>query len=205
MKNNQAGFTLMEILIVLAIFGLAISGIYQSFVAQNKSYTIQEQLAEIQQNLRAGFYMLEREIRMAGYDPSGKAQGDITEWAAGAMTFEVYNDGTDTFDTIRYTTSGGDLRRNFNGGGLQQVVENVDALDFVYLNLAGGVALSADDIRTVEVTMVVRAAKQDIDYTDSAVYQNQQGTTILDLSGTPDNFRRRMLTARIKCRNLALN
>lgn len=205
--NREAGFTLIELLIVIAIFGLAIAGIYQAFQSQNKSYAIQNQVAEIQQNLRAALYLLEREIRMAGYDPSGKAEAGITEWTAGAITFEVHNDATGAFDTIRYALNGTKLGRD-TGGGLQPVIENVDALNFLYFDADGNPAGSADGIQTVEVTMVVRASRKDPLYEDRNVYTNQAGDTILDLSGATGDtvrFRRRMLTARIKCRNLALN
>ncbi len=64
---------------------------------------------------------------------------------------------------------------------------------------------NAGEIRTVEVTMVVRAGKADADYSDTTTYTNQQGTTIFTPSGAGVNFRRRILSARIKCRNLSLN
>jgi hypothetical protein len=39
-------------------------------------------------------------------------------------------------------------------------------------------------------------------HTDNSVYTNQPGNVLLDLSGAPDGFRRRMVTTTIKCRNL---
>ena len=77
-KNNiiskEYGFTLIELLIAMAITGIISAAIFTAFQSQQKSYLIQEDVAAMQQNLRAGMDMMVREIRMAGYDPmqSGK-------------------------------------------------------------------------------------------------------------------------------------
>ncbi len=66
--GNEQGYSLIEILVALAITGIVTAAIYSSFISQQKSYTVQDQVAEMQQNLRAGLELMAREIRMAGYD-----------------------------------------------------------------------------------------------------------------------------------------
>ena len=69
-KNKAQGFTLIELLIGLAI-SLILMGVAVSiFNVQRKSYTLQEQVTEMQQNVRAVMDMMVREIRMTGYDPT---------------------------------------------------------------------------------------------------------------------------------------
>lgn len=63
-KNN--GFTLIEILVSLAILGIVLAGIYSVYTMQHKSYIVQEQVAEMQQNERIALQMITRDIRMAG-------------------------------------------------------------------------------------------------------------------------------------------
>ncbi len=75
--RNQKGLTLIEILIALAISAFVMAGIYSTFNSQYKSYMIQERIVAMQQNLRAGFYQLERNIRLAGFDPTGNAGAGI--------------------------------------------------------------------------------------------------------------------------------
>jgi type IV pilus assembly protein PilW len=72
MKNNQ-GFTLIEMMISVAIFGIVMAGIYQTYDSQQKTYIVQEQVIDMQQNHRTAIYFLGQDLRMAGYDPSGKA------------------------------------------------------------------------------------------------------------------------------------
>src|SRR3989339_279506 len=76
-REREMGFTLVELLVSMAIAGIVMASIYSSYYSQQKAYVIQEQVAGMQQNLRAAMYHLERDIRMAGYDPTGKAGSGI--------------------------------------------------------------------------------------------------------------------------------
>ena len=85
------------------------------------------------------------------------------------------------------------------------VVPNVSFLEFLYYDDASPqvVPTSMDDVRNVEITLVVRPAVIDASYTNTRIYTNMQGTTIYTAPG--DNFRRKQLTARVKARNVGLN
>jgi len=72
---GQKGFTLIELLVALVISFILIGGIYGTFTSQQKSYTIQDQVAETQQNARMAMNILLRDIRMTGY---GMPDGGIT-------------------------------------------------------------------------------------------------------------------------------
>jgi len=65
--KKQNGVTLIELLIALAISAVLIAGIYRMFIHQQKSYATQEQVADMQQNVRVAINRMLREIRMAGY------------------------------------------------------------------------------------------------------------------------------------------
>ena len=66
---------------------------------------------------------------------------------------------------------------------------------------------SLDQIRSVQITIVARAGQnprqglpnQEL---DTKVYRNQQGQVILTAQN--DRFRRNILTAEVRCRNLGL-
>jgi prepilin-type N-terminal cleavage/methylation domain-containing protein len=65
-KFNEKGITLIELLIALVISGIIVAAIYRLFVAQTRSYTVQDQVAEVQQNVRSAMEILVRDIRQAG-------------------------------------------------------------------------------------------------------------------------------------------
>jgi type IV pilus assembly protein PilW len=68
-RNIQNGFTIIEVMIAMVISSALVTAIYQTFHSQQRSYTMQSQAAEMEQNLRSGLYLLTRELRSAGYNP----------------------------------------------------------------------------------------------------------------------------------------
>jgi len=234
-RLKEQGFTLVEIMVAMAISGIVMSGIYTVYYSQQKSYMAQEQVVAMQQNLRAAMFYMEREIRRAGCDPTQDANAGIQNigWDADEnrytsirFTLDIHdgvdNDGDgvvdesdeegnvdgdtdDTDEDITYSLADNDgdgdsdLERN---GDL--IAENIDALDFVYLDDASPPSVTAniDEIRSVQITLVARTGRAVPGYTDTASYTNQQGTEIL--AAQNDNFRRRCSTTSIRCRNLGL-
>jgi len=67
---DSNGFTLIELLLTLSIFMIVVGAIYSTYLSQQKSHLVQEQVASIQQTLRAAMFTMERDIRMAGYSLS---------------------------------------------------------------------------------------------------------------------------------------
>jgi type IV pilus assembly protein PilW len=181
---------------------------------------VQEQIAGMQQSLRAAMDLMEREIRMAGFDPYRNSGAGIIAPGVNDISFAFVadddsydNDGDGDTDesgelkTIRYSLydSGSDgdsdLGRKVGAGNNKPVAENIDALNFVYLREDGTPTASVSEVRSVQITLVARSDRVDSRYTDTAVYTNQQGIAIL--GPINDNFRRRHLTAQVNCRNLA--
>ena len=64
-RLTKHGFTLVELLVAIAVAGIVMAGIYSSYYSQQKSYVAQKQVAAMQQNLRVGMYYMER-------DPNGR-------------------------------------------------------------------------------------------------------------------------------------
>jgi type IV pilus assembly protein PilW len=206
--TNKRGFTLVELMVAMAISLLVIGSIYSVYRSQQKSYLVQEQVAAMQQNLRAGMTMLTRDIRMAGYNPpsSTLASAGITEPLNSTdITFTRWDDGDAEGKTIIYSISGSDLVRD-SGAGPQPVAENIDALNFVYLDATGTETTTADNVRSIQVTMVARTGRADPGYTNDEVFYNQQGDPVFPSDGNPpnDSIRRLSFSRQIKCRNLGL-
>lgn len=205
-RINNRGFTLAELLIGLFVSGIVMTTILSAYYSQNKSYAVQEQVAAMVQNLRAAMDIMIREIRMAGYDPTGTANAGIVTANTTSITIteDLDGDGSVAGDeniTYALADSDGDgdndLERNNN-----LIAENIDALDFIYLDENGNPTAVPSAIRSVQITMVAKTDRGDRGYVDSVVYTNQQDTGIFGPAN--ESFRRKRLTAEVRCRNLGL-
>jgi type IV pilus assembly protein PilW len=175
---------------------------------------MQQEIAAMQQNLRAAMFYMQREIRMAGCDPLGTAGAGIIAASDSSINFseDVWDgsdgsapdgDADDSNEDITYSLIGDDLKRKTGGGNYQVVAENIDALNFVYLDTNGSETAVLTDIRSVEITIVARISRPLRDSPNNRDYFNQRNTQILSAQG--DRYSRRRLTSAIKCRNLGLN
>jgi type IV pilus assembly protein PilW len=212
--SSRAGFTLLELMVAMAVTAILLAGIYATYITQLRAHLTQQLTVEMQQNLRAAMEMMTREIRMAGYDPTRSAGAGITTMLGNSFRFTVdlnangtlSNGTTDTNEDIEYGINGnGDLgRQTQGGGGLQALVENIDALNFVYLDGDRNIATNPADVRSVQVTLVGRSSRVlpalFNRQMDTRTYRNQQGQVILPAQN--DFFRRMIVTSEIKCRNL---
>jgi prepilin-type N-terminal cleavage/methylation domain-containing protein len=61
------GLTLIELLVAMVISAVLIAAIYRTFIVQYRTYTVQEQVVDMQQNARVAINRMMREIRMAGF------------------------------------------------------------------------------------------------------------------------------------------
>lgn len=150
--QSNHGFTMIELLVAMVVALLAMGAIYSTFLNQQKSYVVQQETAAMHQNIRAASFYMEKEVRMAGCDPTGTANAGITisEAKANSIRFtEDVTDGaggnpdgdvTDPNEDITYSLDGNRnlIRTDSNGGGVgvaedSIVAQNIDAIDFVYL------------------------------------------------------------------------
>ena len=123
--NLLTGFTLVELLIAVAISGIILAAVYQMFTGQRKSYSVQNEIAEMQQRVRVSEHMMVREIRMAGYkvpdidigiDVPGTSftNGEkeaFEETTSQSIAFTSDVDGDGTMETIRYSLKKNSLVR----------------------------------------------------------------------------------------------
>lgn len=77
MRRRSGGFTLVELLISVAVMGIVVMYLMQTFTTQQRTYVVVDQVTEVQQNLRAIGDLLEREVRLAGFmvDEAGAVCG----------------------------------------------------------------------------------------------------------------------------------
>lgn len=78
--KNQKGFTLIEFMISITLFVIILGITFASNQNQIKTYYLNRELAEMQQNVRAALFLMNQEIKKAGLDSTGEAGAEII-WA----------------------------------------------------------------------------------------------------------------------------
>lgn len=237
-KHNK-GFTLVELLITMLIVGIITGAILSAYRTMQRSYIAQDQVVEMQQNLRNAMDFMVQQIRMAGYDPEGKASTGIVVANRGKLqitTDVTGNLGTEDDGDGDHGDAGENLTFRFvpdiNGNATdagsdgiadagvatfgyedmnaantyRDLAENVVAVEFNYILKDNSQTLTPlagemDQIRFVQISLLVRADVIDPDYTDTATYEFGSGA---DWGPFNDHYRRRLMITTVQCRNLGL-
>jgi len=144
-KFNQKGITLIELLVVLIISGIVIAGIYRLFIAQTRAYTVQDQVADVQQNIRSAMENLLRDLRMTGFDDDATPAITIPTPVAFPLSDNSITVGYEYYDrnlaqnqrhTVTYNLNAANLIRQLTVNDVAQpsetVLGNVDSLIFAY-------------------------------------------------------------------------
>lgn len=174
-KNNSA-FTLVELLISMAVFGIITGLIVNQYSSQQESQLTQDQVVRMQQNIRNALIIMTRDIQMAGFDPEISNTMGIVNAGDGSngnpltFTYSVADDGVDNdgdgtidesgeFQTIRYSLFDSlgdgdmDIGRAVGAGANQNIAENIQTLRFTYLDGNGNPTAAIGEIRAVRVTI----------------------------------------------------
>ena len=226
------GFTSIELLVALSMSIVVLAAIVSSLFSLQKVHMTQERLIEMQQDLRSAVYLFGSDVKLAGYDPTGAANATFLIADQAEVQFQIDRNGdgdftdpgppvtSDPMEVIRYALTNDanrdgiadgtpcDFGRELDNGGLQILAENIDALNFVYLDQDGNVlatpVANPQAIGAVQISLVGRSGEYlpmfFFRYDDNRNYFNRQGTLILS---TPnDSFRRISAIHEFKCRNL---
>jgi hypothetical protein len=171
---------------------------------------------------------------MAGFNPTGitdlagfvtsLVDGDTTETTDSTnMAFTIDDDANGAINTddgdeqIAYRLDSNRLQKYtydaVDGWDWRTVAENIDAIDFVYLDDNGNpvdptTVTNLPLIRSVQITLLARTTFEAKDYTNNQTYENQRDPSETNfywsLTDPDDNYRRRLLTTEIQCRNMGI-
>ncbi|MGX9728499.1 MAG: prepilin-type N-terminal cleavage/methylation domain-containing protein [Candidatus Electronema sp. VV] len=217
----ERGFTLIEIMVSMVISSLVVAGIYGVYTIQQRSYTTQEKVTEIQQRLRSAMDFISRDIRMAGYDPDNACQipddQALLTVAPDRFRFQYCERSGTAWvrNSITYSLNDeGQLRRNLTQSGTGQtrvLADGIDGIEFRYLQGDGQtVTTTANAVRVVRLSILARATYPDPKYTDRLLHLPASGSSNATWSGqfdpnpANDNFHRRLLITSIELRNVGL-
>ncbi len=153
-RYKRSGFTLLEILIGLAIFMMVLIPVLEMFSFSYESYLVQDDIAAMQQESRVAVMLIQRDIRMAG-------SGMIRAWDGANRVYPIVfqNGGTDGPDQL-----------TINYADYEQVPPL--AMD----PSQGTITLA--DVSSIQVSGMLSA--DDYDDADKRIYQNRAWQDLAD-------------------------
>ncbi|MGH7793338.1 MAG: PilW family protein [Candidatus Binatia bacterium] len=189
---DSQGFTLMELVVATAISMVILGAIAGTFMTQTKFYNAQEQVNEMQQNARAAMDLMSREIKLAGYKPTGSAVIGVAYSASELrIRADLNGDGAinDTSDEhVVYTFDGANLqiKRAYGvvGATPEVLANSIAAFTFGYLNSSGAATTTPADIRQVSLNITARTAKPDPNHSSNNGYRTYGLSNVI----TPPNL-----------------
>jgi prepilin-type N-terminal cleavage/methylation domain-containing protein len=176
--KRQAGFTLVELLVSLVLSSVIMLATYSVYRVQMHTGKVQENRLVAQEYARNVVDMMVREIRNAGYAPTGAPCAVVVSADAETIQFRYDANGNnvctdpDEDITYSYVTIGsgcapgfGDITRNGNGNPLTEC--NVTNLDMRYFRQDGTeitrpvAAGDLPNIQRVLITLTVQSKNPD--------------------------------------------
>jgi prepilin-type N-terminal cleavage/methylation domain-containing protein len=156
-----AGFSLVELLIVIAILSIVMATAVGSFDSISRFFTRENVKSETQKKTRFGLETMIQDIMLAGLNPRG-VSGSGVQMATGtsirvASDLNFDGDFDDPSETVTYALNGTNLQQT-NHLGTETLVENVISFRLVYFN-AGGTELAEPitiaDVRSVGLSIAI--------------------------------------------------
>ena len=167
--TGGGGFSLLELLMGLAIASIAMMVVVSVFTTLTRSYTTQTASAGLQQKARASLDYMAQNIRMAGLNPKRISNAGILSADASSLEFSLDRNLNGVLDTIneehmRFSFDPEDrqvdeeLYIGTDSEAKGPLVGNVTDLTFNYYNQNGDLldaAPDVGDIKTVEIFLTV--------------------------------------------------
>ena len=215
--NTSDGFSLLELLIAMAISMVVIFAIYEVYISQLEAAAAQEKIVAMRQNWRSGSYVIGREIMKAGYstDITGGGNPGFTRAQKGAVTFTYVDDATGALRSIAFELKDGDgdgdtdIVRTDEDGAFS-VADDIEALEFIYQLKDGSTtwtpaATALDDIRAFRVAILARTSSPLKNYPEPTLFALPfpDGETENTFGPYSDGVYRQLVTGFYVCRNMA--
>ena len=163
--KKQAGFSLTELLIVMAVSMILLAGIASAFSSHAKTTSMQVLTVDTVHRARTALASMTKDIRMAGYRGSGTAFTGISQATAGSIRIlvDLNQDGSMSGSnediTFAFDNSSKTVSRNGN-----VLADNIESLALTYTLKDGSTTQAPTDlssIRKVTMTLIVRSSTID--------------------------------------------
>ena len=172
--RSASGFTLIEVLITIAMISIFIPSVYAIYTMLTRSLTTESVVADVQQDVRFSIDFMVQDIRMAGLDPYSSASAGIEVATATKLRFTAdqnmdgaINNTSQERVSYLLDTPNNQLDQIVYEGtasqNTQALIENVTALSFTYLDKVGNTIAAPvapanlQDIKQIDISLTAQA------------------------------------------------
>lgn len=210
--RDEKGFSLAELLVGMLVAALVVMAAATTFEVQSRVATVQEGISDLHLGGQVSLDLLERDIRMAGYNAS-KSTALVAETNAVSADPDRAQNTDGVF--VRYSSSSRNhyryyiakadnslTRQNLLTNALETIAPNVEDLQLSYTLNDGSTTTNPADptrIRQVDVSILVKSSKRDPAYTVAAPVIGN------GIARPADGFRRRVFRTSVSPRNFGLD
>ncbi|MCJ8499304.1 prepilin-type N-terminal cleavage/methylation domain-containing protein [Desulfatitalea alkaliphila] len=191
--RNEDGFTLVELLIAMVVAAIVGGAMVANYVSQQRSATMVRQVAQMQQQLRGALFIMESDIRVAGFNPQ-----NITEvFGVTDIRRRLIEDGTPSTEGIpalmvAYDWSPGNPSPATTGNGvldpgespIYYLLDNGRGLTDLMRDLGGDPQLVAENIEAMAFIFAYRDDNGDMVWAMDTNNDNRLDTRIDDDGNT---------------------
>jgi len=170
------GVTLIELMIVLVLSMLLMAAVYMSYQTQSSTSKTQNQISNIQSDLRAAMDIMSSDIINAGCDRCVTDLNNV--WGIGNDSSQTlinmhmnYADCAPPSSyspySVQYQLSGGGIWRSDSDGGNIEIAQNITSFNLTYLDKDGNditaspMGTAAKDVSYVQINIVLEGAYKD--------------------------------------------
>lgn len=172
MRTNDRGFTIVELLVAMAILGVLTAGIFSLYNTQHKVTHVESDVVDVQQNLRMAIDRLTKDVRMAGFALTAGSGNPVG--AAGD------NAGLGGSDTFTINTSSASATSTRIDADLTATVSTDSSITFTVLADEAGLFTVGDVVRIINPGD--RSQPAETSFTVTAI--DAAGPTLTVLPGT---------------------
>jgi type IV pilus assembly protein PilW len=178
MPRGPAGYSLVDLVVALAIGGGLLASTVTLLHLGLQAWRWGAARVEAQQSARYALDRMARELREAGYDPTGAGIAAVVAAEPTRIAFQRDFNGNGVVDPTRervtYLLRAGEriLRRDA-GGGAQPVIEDVRELRLTYLDRSGRPTTDPAAVTAVRVRLVVGGEGAGVQMQTQAVLRNR--------------------------------
>ncbi|HUU45447.1 MAG TPA: hypothetical protein VM118_06900 [Acidobacteriota bacterium] len=169
--HRQRGTTIIEVLIAALLTVIVAGATMEFYVTQHKSWLMQGDVAEVQQNARVCLDEIARVLRMAGYRLDAHPAFEV---GTDSLTIYYVEESTGDTDTMLYFVEQDTLHprlyRQKKNATPELFGENIEALNVSQLSP-----------RLVEIGITARSARPDTEFLDADGYRRRSYVTHVSL------------------------